>query len=92
MDVYEAQFASRFTAQDEEFQQHVQSATRDPPVLEGWRGARGGGGGGGRYRDTRFQDRGHRGGREWVGPQSWRSGPGGNQHNSANQRHNHHRY
>ncbi|KAL6479608.1 hypothetical protein MHYP_G00130410 [Metynnis hypsauchen] len=85
---YEAQFASRFTEEDEEFQQRVRSGAQEPPVLEGWRSARGGGGA--RYRDTRFQDGGYRRSRDWAGPPGWRSGPGGNQHNSANQRH--HRY
>uniref|UniRef100_A0A3B4D5S8 RNMT-activating mini protein n=1 Tax=Pygocentrus nattereri TaxID=42514 RepID=A0A3B4D5S8_PYGNA len=52
---YEAQFASRFTEEDEEFQQRVRSGAQEPPVLEGWRSARGGGGGGARYRDTRLR-------------------------------------
>ncbi|KAG9273511.1 RNMT-activating mini protein [Astyanax mexicanus] len=88
MEEYEAQFARRFTAQDEEYQQRVQSGARDPPVLEGWRGARGGGRGGGHIR---FHHGGHRGGGDWGGP-GWRSGPGGNQHNAPNQRPHYKRY
>uniref|UniRef100_A0A8C1GQP9 Uncharacterized protein n=1 Tax=Cyprinus carpio TaxID=7962 RepID=A0A8C1GQP9_CYPCA len=38
---YDVQFASRFSAEDAEFQRYRQRALDPPPVLEDWRAARG---------------------------------------------------
>ncbi|XP_052388135.1 RNA guanine-N7 methyltransferase activating subunit [Carassius gibelio] len=38
---YDVQFASRFSAEDAEFQRYRERAPDPPPVLEDWRAARG---------------------------------------------------
>ncbi|XP_063043877.1 RNA guanine-N7 methyltransferase activating subunit-like [Engraulis encrasicolus] len=92
---YEEQFASRFTAQDEQYQKYLEQPVNTPPVVEDWRGRSGGGFQ--RGRDYRNQDqRGFRGrGRGWGWQEQrgqwqdrrWGSGGHhqGGQHNSYNQ-------
>ncbi|KAK9959258.1 hypothetical protein ABG768_011322 [Culter alburnus] len=49
---YDAQFASRFSSEDAEFQRYRQRAPDPPPVVENWRAARG-------RRDRRAPERQH---------------------------------